>query len=87
MFKEINDMNVNLIAVVSDSAPSYTAARYVFVILKLLYFTLYCIINNFILFNRRRLRLKHVHITFLPCFAYQMNLFVGEIFKESDTFK
>src|SRR5436190_2726491 len=38
-------------------------------------------------FNRSRLRLKHVHITFLPCFAHQMNLFVGEIFKESDKFK
>jgi len=28
-----------------------------------------------------------VHITFLPCYAHQMNLFVGEIFKESDRFK
>lgn len=32
MFKEINDMGVNLIAVVSDSAPSYAAARYIFII-------------------------------------------------------
>lgn len=44
-------------------------------------------INNFYLFNRRRLRLKYVHITFLPCFAHQMNLFIGEIFKESEKFK
>ncbi|EXX77471.1 hypothetical protein RirG_023440 [Rhizophagus irregularis DAOM 197198w] len=36
---------------------------------------------------RCRLRLKYVHITFLPCFAHQMNLFVGEIFKESEKFK
>jgi len=28
-----------------------------------------------------------VHITFLPCYAHQMNLFVGEIFKESNEFK
>lgn len=28
-----------------------------------------------------------MHITFLPCFAHQMNLFIGEIFKESDTFR
>ncbi|CAB4414072.1 unnamed protein product [Rhizophagus irregularis] len=62
MFKEINKMGVNLISVVTDSAPSYAAAR-------------------------RRLRLKYVHITFLPCFAHQMNLFVGEIFKESEKFK
>ncbi|CAB4432851.1 unnamed protein product [Rhizophagus irregularis] len=62
MFKEINKIGVNLISVVTDSTPSYAAAR-------------------------RRLRLKYVHITFLPCFAHQMNLFVGEIFKESEKFK
>ena len=41
----------------------------------------------FIYFNRRRLQLKYVHITFLSCFAHQMNLFIGEIFKESEKFK
>ncbi|GBC24452.2 ribonuclease H-like domain-containing protein [Rhizophagus irregularis DAOM 181602=DAOM 197198] len=60
MFKEINKMGVNLISVVTDSAPSYAAAW---------------------------LRLKYVHIMFFPCFTYQMNLFVGEIFKESEKFK
>jgi len=30
MFKEIDKIGVNLIAVVTDSAPSYAAARYVF---------------------------------------------------------
>ncbi|CAB4398255.1 unnamed protein product [Rhizophagus irregularis] len=34
-----------------------------------------------------RLRLKYMHITFLSYFAYQMNLFVGKIFKESEKFK
>ena len=29
MFKEINDMQVNLIALVTDSASSYAAARYI----------------------------------------------------------
>ena len=38
MFKEINDMGINLIAVVSDSASSYAAARYVFVILEFIVF-------------------------------------------------
>ena len=28
-----------------------------------------------------------MYITFLPYYAHQMNLFVGEIFKESDRFK
>ncbi|CAJ0885954.1 12925_t:CDS:2 [Entrophospora sp. SA101] len=36
---------------------------------------------------RRQLQVKHVQITFLPCYAHQMNLFVGEIFKESVEFK
>ena len=49
-------------------------------------FILYYINNNFI-FIRHRLRLKHIQITFLPCFTHQMNLFIGEIFKESDRFK
>lgn len=31
MFKEIDKMGVNLVAVVTDSAPSYAAARYVFI--------------------------------------------------------
>jgi len=47
----------------------------------------YYITNNLFINNRRRLRLKYTNITFLPCFAHQMNLFVGEIFKESDKFK
>ncbi|CAG8582835.1 4007_t:CDS:2 [Ambispora gerdemannii] len=62
MIKEINEMKVDLITIVSDNAPSYAAAR-------------------------RRLRLKYIHITFLPCFAHQINLCIGEIFKESEEFK
>ncbi|GES91435.1 ribonuclease H-like domain-containing protein [Rhizophagus clarus] len=62
IFEEINKMGVKFIAVITDNASSYAAAR-------------------------RRLRLKYVHITFLSCFAHQMNLFVGEIFKESDRLK
>ncbi|CAG8677084.1 6107_t:CDS:2 [Cetraspora pellucida] len=36
---------------------------------------------------RRRLRLLYPKIIFLPCFTYQCNLAVGEIFKESNEFK
>jgi len=53
-----------------------------------LIFYIYIILIIILYFiNRRRLRLKYVNITFLPCFAHQMNLFVGKIFKESDKFK
>ncbi|CAG8602018.1 8645_t:CDS:2, partial [Scutellospora calospora] len=37
--------------------------------------------------SRRRLRLVHRNIVFLPCYAYQLNLYVGEIFKESTNLK
>jgi hypothetical protein len=33
---------------------------------------------------RRQLRLKYPEYIFLPCFAHQCNLAVGEIFKESN---
>ncbi|GBB94291.1 hypothetical protein RclHR1_23260001 [Rhizophagus clarus] len=56
IFEEINKMGVKFIAVITDNASSYAAAR-------------------------RRLRLKYVHITFLSCFAHQMNLFVGSKFE------
>ena len=36
---------------------------------------------------RRRIRISKRSITFLPCFAHQINLCVGEIFKESTEFK
>ncbi|RGB28286.1 ribonuclease H-like domain-containing protein [Rhizophagus diaphanus] len=36
---------------------------------------------------RRRMRISNRSIIFLPCFAYQINLCVGEIFKESTEFK
>ncbi|CAB4424904.1 unnamed protein product [Rhizophagus irregularis] len=36
---------------------------------------------------RRRLRILNRSIVFLPCFAHQLNLCVGEIFKESTEFK
>ncbi|GBC09020.1 hypothetical protein RclHR1_08550006 [Rhizophagus clarus] len=36
---------------------------------------------------RRQIRISKRSITFLPCFAHQINLCVGEIFKESIEFK
>ncbi|EXX64454.1 hypothetical protein RirG_133580 [Rhizophagus irregularis DAOM 197198w] len=36
---------------------------------------------------RRRMRISKRSIVFLPCFAHQINLCVGEIFKESTEFK
>ena len=44
MFKEIDKMGVNLISVVTDSAPSYAAARYILFIFKIIYFILYLLI-------------------------------------------
>jgi hypothetical protein len=43
MFKEIDEMGVNLIAVVTDSASSYAAARYVFINFKKLFILYYII--------------------------------------------
>ncbi len=34
-------------------------------------------------YNRRRLRLEYPEIIFLPCFAHQCQLAIGDIFKES----
>ncbi|GBC06609.1 hypothetical protein RclHR1_06960007 [Rhizophagus clarus] len=36
---------------------------------------------------RRKLRISNKDIIFLPCFAYQLNLCIGEIFKESTDLK
>ncbi|CAG8515122.1 3158_t:CDS:2 [Scutellospora calospora] len=36
---------------------------------------------------RRRLRLIHRDIVFLPCYAHQLNLCIGEVFKESTDLK
>ncbi|KAF0524717.1 hypothetical protein F8M41_014981 [Gigaspora margarita] len=38
-------------------------------------------------YKEMMLQLKYTNITFLPCFAHQMNLFVGEIFKETKEFR
>ncbi|CAG8469248.1 1596_t:CDS:2 [Scutellospora calospora] len=62
MIKDASSLGAKLLAIVSDSAPAYSAAR-------------------------RRLRLQYPEIVFLPCFAHQCNLTVGEIFKESTEFK
>lgn len=62
MINDASNLGAKLLAIVSDSAPAYAAAR--------------C-----------RLRLQHPGIVFLPCFAHQCNLAMGEIFKESDEFK
>ncbi|RHZ82237.1 hypothetical protein Glove_110g32 [Diversispora epigaea] len=37
--------------------------------------------------SRRRLRISKKSIVFFPCFAHQLNLCVGEVFKESTEFK
>ena len=39
------------------------------------------------IFNRRHLRIVEKSIVFLPCYAYQINLCIGEIFKELTNFK
>ncbi|CAJ0911981.1 1510_t:CDS:2, partial [Entrophospora sp. SA101] len=36
---------------------------------------------------RKRLRKKYREITFLPCFAHQLNLIMGDVFKSSNAFK
>src|SRR5947207_4733349 len=45
------------------------------------------IIYTILIIFRRRLRILNRHIVFLPCFAHQLNLCVGEIFKESTDLK
>ncbi|GBB95814.1 hypothetical protein RclHR1_02620005 [Rhizophagus clarus] len=36
---------------------------------------------------RQKLRISNRKITFLPCFTYQLNLYIGKIFKESTDLK
>lgn len=36
---------------------------------------------------RRQLRIEYSNKVFIPCMAHQMNLVVGNIFKESDAYK
>ncbi|CAG8473880.1 5610_t:CDS:2 [Scutellospora calospora] len=62
MTNDALNIGTKLLAIVSDSAPAYSAARH-------------------------RLRLQYPEIIFIPCFAHQYNLAMGEIFKESDEFK
>lgn len=38
-------------------------------------------------YNRKRLRIQRRNIVFLPCFAHQINLCVGDIFKVSPELK
>src|SRR6185437_15621596 len=45
------------------------------------------IINKIIIFFRRQLRIEYPNKVFLPCMAHQMNLVVGDIFKESLQYK
>lgn len=42
---------------------------------------------NILFYIRRRLRISTRSVVFLPCFAHQINLCVGEIFKESTDYK
>ena len=37
----------------------------------------------FLYFFRHQLRVQHTDKVFIPCFAHQVNLCIGEIFKES----
>ena len=37
--------------------------------------------------NRKRLQVQYRNIVFLPCYAHQINLYVGEIFKVSSELK
>ncbi|CAG8837098.1 9821_t:CDS:2, partial [Gigaspora margarita] len=62
MMHELNENNITLCAIVTDSAGAYAAAR-------------------------RKLRMSYKSVVFLPCFAHQLNLCIGEIFKESTQFK
>src|SRR5215475_14260546 len=58
--------------------------------INLLIFLFYYSNINIVLLSfyiRRRLRISIRSVVFLPCFAHQINLCVGEIFKESTEFK
>ncbi|CAG8804362.1 13491_t:CDS:2, partial [Dentiscutata erythropus] len=57
-FERANDQNLNVVAMVIDSASAYA-------------------------FARRKIQLQKYDIVFLPCFAHQANLCVGNIFKIS----
>ena len=57
---------------------------------SLIFCILLIIINNIIDFFclfRRQLRVEYPDKVFLPCMAHQMNLVVGDIFKESTQYK
>ncbi|CAB4386898.1 unnamed protein product [Rhizophagus irregularis] len=62
MISELDKLKIPLLAIVTDSAPAYSAAR-------------------------KRLQTQYRNIVFLPCYAHQINLCVGEIFKVSSEFK
>ncbi|GBB95763.1 hypothetical protein RclHR1_26090003 [Rhizophagus clarus] len=62
MISEIDKLGIPFLSIVTDSAPTYNAAR-------------------------KRLRVQYRAIVFLPCFAYQINLYIGEIFKVSSNLK
>ncbi|RHZ45780.1 hypothetical protein Glove_650g3 [Diversispora epigaea] len=62
MITDIRELNLTILAIVTDSAPAYNAARL-------------------------RLRNQHCELVFLPCYAHQVNLCVGEIFKVLSEFK
>ncbi|PKC64948.1 hypothetical protein RhiirA1_461747 [Rhizophagus irregularis] len=62
MMSKLNELKIPLLAIVTDSAPAYNAAR-------------------------KRLQVQYRNIVFLPCYAHQINLYVGEIFKVSSKLK
>ncbi|CAG8802338.1 7331_t:CDS:2, partial [Dentiscutata erythropus] len=54
--------NLNIVAIVTDSASSYASARH-------------------------KIRLERPDLVFLPCFAHQANLCIGDIFRYSSEYK
>ncbi|CAB4401278.1 unnamed protein product [Rhizophagus irregularis] len=56
MMSQLDELKIPLLAVVTDSAPAYNAAR-------------------------KRLQVQYRNTVFLPCYAQQINLCVGEVFK------
>jgi len=81
-----SEHNINIKCFVSDSAGEYAAARY-YVTLLNFYGKYIVIIINFFLIFRRQMRIEYKDKIFLPCMAHQINLVVGDIFKESDKYK
>src|SRR5438309_559807 len=86
MLEDLKKKEITVCAIVTDSTSAYVAAQYGKTYLLILIF-LFDLKHYFFLSIRCRLRILNRSIVFLPCFAHQLNLCVGEIFKESTEFK